>query len=88
MRNGRRDLLPAPVRVVRRSAHDGHALGLAEDRGRLIFKVEPYHRHFGAEADRLYAELVSLVDPQIPPPLIKGNPVAARPAPPVVSPTS
>lgn len=66
---------------------DGHPLGLAEENGRLIFKVEPYHRHFGAEADRLYAQLMALADPQIPPPLLKGAP-ASRAATPVVSPTS
>lgn len=67
---------------------EGDALGLAEERGRLIFKVEPYHRHFGLEADRLRAELLALPDPQIPPPLVKGRAPSAATNTPVVSPTS
>ena len=50
---------------------DGQALGLAEENSTLIFKVEPYYRHFCAESDRLYEELKRLPDPQIPPPHLK-----------------
>lgn len=46
----------------------GADLGLDEVDGRLIFKVEPYYRHFCAEVDRLYAELMAAADPEIPPP--------------------
>ena len=67
---------------------DGHPLGLAEENGRLIFKVEPYHRHFSAEADLLYRQLMHLPDPQIPPPLLKGQRGGRAPTTPVVTPTS
>ncbi|MGH2499609.1 MAG: hypothetical protein ACRDF0_05920 [Candidatus Limnocylindria bacterium] len=40
---------------------DGDELGLADEDGYLIFKVEPYFRHFAAEADRLHEELKRLV---------------------------
>lgn len=52
---------------------DGDPLGLEDEDGFLIFKVEPYHRHFGVEADRLYSELMQLPAPEIPPPLMKGR---------------
>lgn len=64
---------------------DGQELGLAEENGHLIFKVEPYYRHFCAEADRLYEELKLLADPQIPPPHFqssaKGDPPKSQPPP-------
>lgn len=51
---------------------DGAPFALDEDaEGRLIFRVEPYFRHFSAEADRLHEELRQLPDPQIPPPYFK-----------------
>ncbi len=50
---------------------DGDDLGLAEEEGHVIFKVEPYYRHFCAEADRLYEDLKLLADPQIPLPRFK-----------------
>jgi hypothetical protein len=52
----------------------------------LIFKVEPYFRHFAAEADRLHEELKRLDDPQVPPPLIKPARPSAPKAPPAASP--
>lgn len=50
---------------------DGAELGLDEEKGRLIFKVEPYYRHFCAEADRLYEQLKAMADPEIPPPQLR-----------------
>lgn len=47
---------------------EGAPLGLADERGELVFKVEPYFRHFCAEADRLYEELTVHPNPEIPPP--------------------
>ena len=47
--------------------------GLADEDGFLIFRVEPYFRHFCAEVDQLYAELLALPDPQVPPPLVKSK---------------
>lgn len=58
----------------------GDPLGLDEDKGTLIFKVEPYFRHFGKEIEQLYTELHSLPEPEIPPPFLKkafrGGPTA------------
>lgn len=47
---------------------EGDSLGLVEENDVLIFKVEPYYRHFCAEVDRLYAELKAMPRPEIPPP--------------------
>ena len=47
---------------------DGDELGLTEENETLIFIVEPYHRHFSAEADRLHAELRLNPAAEIPPP--------------------
>ena len=47
---------------------DGDELGLTEDHGTLVFIVEPYHRHFSAEVDRLHAELRRNPAAEIPPP--------------------
>lgn len=49
----------------------GDPLGLHEDNEVLIFKVEPYFRHFMAELERLRTELRSKPDPEIPPPFFK-----------------
>jgi hypothetical protein len=57
----------------------GDPLGLDEDMGTLIFKVEPYFRHFGKEIERLYTELLSYADPEIPPPFLKKPPPPATP---------
>src|SRR5262249_51580309 len=47
-------------------------LGLGGDKSVLIFKVEPYYRHFCVEVERLHQWLKSLPHPEIPPPLFKG----------------
>jgi hypothetical protein len=75
---------------------EGAGLGLADEDGRLVFKVEPYYRHFCAEADCLYEELKLLQNPEIPPPRfkpVKAGPPKRTPMPPLppiptTSPTS
>lgn len=67
---------------------DGASLGLAEENAHLIFKVEPYFRHFSLEIDRLYAELMQLPSPEIPPPYLTGRGAAHGGTTPNVSPSS
>jgi len=68
----------------------GDPLGLDEENAVLIFKVEPYFRHFGEEIKRLYTELSGMVDPEIPPPKIKKSQTAIpnrSPSPPTGNPS-
>lgn len=55
----------------------GDALGLADEKGVLTFKAEPYLRHFAEAADALHRELLALDDPRIPPPQ-RRQPVSVR----------
>jgi hypothetical protein len=67
---------------------DGAALGLAEENGELIFNVEPYHRHFSDEVDRLHAELRLNPAAEIPPPQRRKRPPPGGATPPSNAPTT
>lgn len=51
---------------------DGHDFGLDEQEGVLIFKVEPFYRHFGTARQILEAQLRSDPNAEIPEPKLKG----------------
>lgn len=57
---------------------DGAPFGLEESHGRLVFKIEPYLRHFSAEADRLHEQLLALPNPEIPPPYFRGTSIGTH----------
>lgn len=49
----------------------GDPLGLDEVSGRLIFKIEPYFRHFVDGGEQLRRELLRLPNPEVPPAKMK-----------------
>jgi hypothetical protein len=59
----------------------GEPRGLEDEQDVLVFKIEPYFRHFSDEADRLREEILRLPDPQVPPAKTK----TPWPAPPIAS---
>jgi len=69
---------------------EGEPLGLADSSGTLVFKVEPYLRHFAGEALQLYRDLSQLANPELPPPKTQVPPRSPPSLPPTpsVSPTS
>jgi len=56
---------------------DGHEFGLDEQDGVLIFKVEPFYRHFGTARQVLEAQLRSDLNAEIPEPKLR-SPGGAR----------
>jgi hypothetical protein len=68
--------------------NDGAPLGLAEENGELIFNVEPYHRHFSDEVERLHAEFRLNPAAEIPQPQRRKRPTPVGSTPASSAPTT